>query len=507
MKRYLLLFITLSVVERSLCFAQDLSAARHDSVSWGPVIQLTQDSTENYTPHIVTTGDTIHCIWQMSGEGSMMMPYIRSVNDGISFEEPRDLVDTSVLQFPFDHAVFFTNNGELCLGFNPPVGPGNLINTQLRVMFSYDKGTTWTTPRIAMPDCTGIYYGGAMYNDTIAILAGRQVRIDRDYTCFARSTNGGTSWSWSQDSFALQTASVAMSPGTLHFTSDAGINPNEFYGEVSYRRSTNLGTTWFSTDILSTDDIYGSDYSALGAYTDDFGRSTIALAWRDPKYGFCGLLGGGIPFRLSTDNGESWSDEIPLHENDPCGYKAKVAVRENVIAVVWTRNGGSHIKIKISLNHGAAWSELFDLSAGGVSAGEPSIALSSSAVHIVWEEAVNGHFNIFYCRGQLPITSVKDEEQVEPITITLEQNFPNPFNPKTAISFQQSAVSDVTLKVYDIFGKEVATLIHSRKMDEGMHSVEWDAENFPSGMYFYRLTAMNRKNQTTTQTKKMLFLK
>ena len=84
----------------------------------------------------------------------------------------------------------------------------------------------------------------------------------------------------------------------------------------------------------------------------------------------------------------------------------------------------------------------------------------------------------------------------------LHQNYPNPFNPSTAISFQLSAVSEVTLKIYNVLGQEVATLIHSREMDEGMHEVQFDASGLTSGVYFYRLQA-----EEFSATKKLLLMK
>jgi hypothetical protein len=91
---------------------------------------------------------------------------------------------------------------------------------------------------------------------------------------------------------------------------------------------------------------------------------------------------------------------------------------------------------------------------------------------------------------------------VEPTSFALLQNYPNPFNPSTAISFQLSAVSNVALKVYDVLGREVATLIHNREMDEGMHEVQFDASGLTSGVYFYRLQAGE-----FSATKKLLLMK
>lgn len=83
----------------------------------------------------------------------------------------------------------------------------------------------------------------------------------------------------------------------------------------------------------------------------------------------------------------------------------------------------------------------------------------------------------------------------------LLQNYPNPFNPTTKIEFTLKAKSYTELKVYDILGREIQTLIAS-ELEAGMHSVEFDGTNLPSGIYFYRLSSGG-----FVQTKKMILQK
>jgi len=88
-----------------------------------------------------------------------------------------------------------------------------------------------------------------------------------------------------------------------------------------------------------------------------------------------------------------------------------------------------------------------------------------------------------------------------PIAPILYQNYPNPFNPETNFRFVLPATEYVTLRIYDVLGREKTTLIEDR-LTPGEHSISWNARTLPSGMYFYRL-----KTATFTQTKKLLLLK
>ncbi len=88
-----------------------------------------------------------------------------------------------------------------------------------------------------------------------------------------------------------------------------------------------------------------------------------------------------------------------------------------------------------------------------------------------------------------------------PARFALEQNYPNPFNPTTTINYQLPTNSVVALKVYDVLGREMATLVNERQ-SAGSHSVRFDANNIPSGVYFYRLEAGGYHD-----TRKLLLLK
>ncbi|HSD62694.1 MAG TPA: T9SS type A sorting domain-containing protein, partial [Ignavibacteriaceae bacterium] len=87
----------------------------------------------------------------------------------------------------------------------------------------------------------------------------------------------------------------------------------------------------------------------------------------------------------------------------------------------------------------------------------------------------------------------------------LEQNYPNPFNPTTKIQYQLPFNSKVILKVYDILGEEVSTLVNEVQ-DAGYKEILFNGSNYSSGIYIYRITAQNNGN-TFTSVKKMVMVK
>jgi hypothetical protein len=103
--------------------------------------------------------------------------------------------------------------------------------------------------------------------------------------------------------------------------------------------------------------------------------------------------------------------------------------------------------------------------------------------------------------GNGALTEVNQNRSRIPNSFGISQNYPNPFNPSTTINFQLPLKCHVTLKVFDVLGKEVAVLINTYKT-EGYYSSTFNAINLPSGVYFYRLQA-----GSFVQTKKLLFLK
>jgi hypothetical protein len=94
----------------------------------------------------------------------------------------------------------------------------------------------------------------------------------------------------------------------------------------------------------------------------------------------------------------------------------------------------------------------------------------------------------WYLPKQTLMTDVEQLSNAVPTEYRLEQNYPNPFNPTTTIRFALPEQAVVTLKIFDILGREVATLM-DEKLEAGVHKVVFDARGLPSGVYIYQLRA------------------
>lgn len=99
------------------------------------------------------------------------------------------------------------------------------------------------------------------------------------------------------------------------------------------------------------------------------------------------------------------------------------------------------------------------------------------------------------------VTGIKQEDDSVPLTYSLDQNYPNPFNPSTTIKFAIPQQSNVTLKIYNMLGQEVATLVNEQ-MTAGNYTVNFDASNLSSGIYLYSIKAGQ-----FNVTKKMMLIK
>jgi len=135
------------------------------------------------------------------------------------------------------------------------------------------------------------------------------------------------------------------------------------------------------------------------------------------------------------------------------------------------------------------------------------VAANESIVHVIWFDLRDGgNSEIYYKRNfTRNVTGIKEIESEIPKEFSLSQNFPNPFNPSTKISWQSPVSNWQTIKVFDLLGREVVTLADKYK-SAGRYEVEFDVAHeslraIASGVYFYQLKA-----GSFVQTRKMLLI-
>jgi hypothetical protein len=127
---------------------------------------------------------------------------------------------------------------------------------------------------------------------------------------------------------------------------------------------------------------------------------------------------------------------------------------------------------------------------------------------------ISGPGNITYHAGSFFLlddlafgtASAVSGDLTAPNSFDLEQNYPNPFNPSTNFRFSIAQTGHASLKVYNVLGIEVASLVNEQK-DPGTFSVNWNASGLPSGIYLYRLSVASDKGQVFEQSKKLVLMK
>ncbi len=210
------------------------------------------------------------------------------------------------------------------------------------------------------------------------------------------------------------------------------------------------------------------------------------------KYGHTGPGFGGLHYLKQTGDPD-WVNDLPVD--------TIVAIADNYFSCYSNKYHidpdsatGPELNTIIS-NINAAFSGTFDTLSFGVK------TVLKPAKYLVETE------DILY-RPSLEVepTIVQriDFSETTPVEFKLHQNYPNPFNPSTTISFDLSDDAIVTLKVYNLLGQEVATVVDHQEFYEGNNEVVFDASSLASGVYYYRLIVNDGEMQ---QVKKMMLLK
>ena len=275
-----------------------------------------------------------------------------------------------------------------------------------------------------------------------------------------KTTDGGNTWA----RMATEPAQVGTEAGWNNSFQIVGTNM--WFGTNNTRvyRSTDLGLTWTSGATTGTVNTYGVHYN----------NATTGLA-------------GGTAMVLSTNGGTSYSSVTAP------GTAGNLNGIEGNGSDWWAIRSGN--TVYRSTNGAASWTNAFV--SGTAVFQDIDFAVVGSGCPNGW--AVGNAGVIAKMTGTLVGVTTTSSEV--PSSYLLKQNYPNPFNPTTNITFALPKAGDVTLKVYDMSGKEVAVLVNEFK-NAGSYLVGFNAANLPSGAYFYRIVSGG-----FIETKKMLLVK
>ncbi|MBM4166701.1 MAG: T9SS type A sorting domain-containing protein [Ignavibacteria bacterium] len=315
---------------------------------------------------------------------------------------------------------------------------------------------------------------------------------NKTYYWKVRSENGSFSSSWSSEwSFQVQippSSPVLMSPTSgstiLQPVTLAWYSTNRAtYYQLQVSLTTSFNTTVYDeSNITVTSKILQGFTTGQTHYwrvraSNSGGTSNWSSVWN-----FIVPVPPSAPALLNPPNGASISRKRTFSWNSSSGatsYTLQVDDNQNFSSPFTntTTSGTSYLVETLLANTTYYW----------------RVNATNSAGTSSWSTTWNCHTTT--------VVSIDDDLQTNPKNIEVSQNYPNPFNPVTNFQFQVPSSSFVTIKVYDILGNEIATLVNERK-EAGNYSVQWNAETYPSGMYFYQLTAGNKM-----ETKKMILLK
>lgn len=333
---------------------------------------------------------------------------------------------------------------------------------------------------------------------------------------FRKSINAGLNWS--------ATVNIGDNASGQGSNICSGTN-NQIYvvwasSGIKFDKSTNGGTSFGTDYSLSTVSSTNGFPFVCVDYSNNATRGNVYVIWDDSRGG-----NSDVYIQRSTNGGTNWL-AAPVRVNDVTTNNQYWPMMQcdnngNLYAMYYdTRAGASQINayIAYSTDAGTTWVNQL-MSDSSFTSQEPngdvrfgdyiSIDAYNGKVIPVWTDQRKGYPNqeiyTAVLSGLIPVNTISTEV---PTKFMLYQNYPNPFNPITRINFDIKNASFVSIRIYDILGREVKSLV-KQNLTPGKYFTELDAEDLSGGVYFYKIEVRQAGSSTSdfTDTKKMVLVK
>ena len=359
---------------------------------------------------------------------------------------------------------------------------------------------------------------------------GSTSKEDSTRILFSRSTNQGNSWLRAvkvsdqsgdciDEDNTVEGAVPAVGPdGQVYIAWSGPLG-------IMFDRSFNGGTS-FGKDIFVTSQPGGWDFKVPGINrcnglpitlcdtSNTSTRGNIYICWGDQRNG---TDNSDVFVIKSTDGGSTWGNVVRVNNDNTTRHQffPWMTIDQstgNLYAIFYDRRSTTGYATDVYLAKSSNGGESFENFQISESSFTPTasvffgdytnIAAFNKKVYPIWMRLDGGKLSVYTAliTDTLSIVDVKDEP-AKIYSFQLYQNFPNPFNPTTSILYNLENESFVTLKVFDVLGKEIEVLVNENK-SAGQHEIFFNAKNISSGIYFYSLTAGN-----IHEMKKMIVVK
>jgi len=400
---------------------------------------------------------------------------------------------------------------------NRPLSGVHFINSNTGFILSNDSlfkttdgGLNWTAKGTGSG--SPVFTSLKVFDENNISIMGQCCYPEWNFGLIAKTSNGGNTWI---NSFFSPNQEILNAENTEWFDINTGISIWVDYGGSNYYgrifRTTNSGSNWseinynislgyfISVKYQNVDSIYGltniSLYKSTNRGSNWFPASNLGVDVRTEFScpGFDTMYIGGINMSRSVNRGMDFTNTFTLDTpyvvkdlefiNARTGFAIGSSTKYGVIKggyIIKTTNAGINWTRQTS-NTNIYISDIFFLNENtGWIVGDSGLVLRTTTGGT---------------------TFIKNICAEIPSEHSLSQNYPNPFNPETRIRYSIKMSAPVTLKVYDVLGKEVRTLVNENQAP-GTYEAVFDASRIPSGVYYYRLTA-----EGYSETRKMVVIK